>query len=124
MAAPNIVNVSAIYGRATSATPSNTTTNVLLANAAASGKVYKINMLVATNIDSSNAYSATVARNTAADGSGTSTALINASTVPVNASLIVVDKTTMFYLQENESIVVTSSVASKIAYTVSYEDIS
>lgn len=124
MAAPNIVNVSALYGRTTSATPANTTANVLLANAAASGKVYKINMLVATNVDSASGYSATVARNSAADGSGTSTALINASVVPLNASLVVVDKTTMFYLQENESIVVTSSGASKISYTVSYEDIS
>ena len=43
---------------------------------------------------------------------------------PPDASLIVSDKSTAFYLEEDKSIVVTSSTASKIAYTVSYEELS
>jgi hypothetical protein len=34
------------------------------------------------------------------------------------------DKSTAFYLEEDKSVVVTSSTASKIAYTISYEELS
>jgi hypothetical protein len=43
--------------------------------------------------------------------------------VPANASVIAVDKTTAIYLMENSSIVVTSGTASGITYTISYESI-
>lgn len=124
MAAPNIVNVTTIYGRTTGLTPSNTSANILLANPISSGKVFKINMIMAANIDGSAAVDTTVAWNTAAAGTGTSYQLISTASVPADASLIVIDKSTAFYLEENESILVTSGTASKIAYTVSYEEIS
>ena len=124
MAAPNIVNVTSIIGRTASLTPSNTTANILLANAAGSNKVFKVEMIVAANIDGAATFAATVAINTAANGSGTSTAIASTVDVPNDAALIIVDKSTSFYLEEDRSIVVTSSTASKIAYTVSYEDIS
>ena len=124
MAAPNIVNVSTITGKTAYATPANTSANVLLANSAASGKVLKVNQIVASNVDGTNAIACTVAVNTAAAGSGTSYPVASTVTVPANASLIVVDKTTAIYLEEDKSIVVTSGSASKIAYTVSYEEIS
>lgn len=123
MAAPNIVNVTNIYGKTTYLTPSNTSSNVLLANASGSGKVFKINMIVASNVDGSAAVDTTVAINTAAAGSGTSYPLVSTVNVPADASLIVVDKSTSFYLEEDKSIVVTSGTSSKIAYTVSYEEI-
>lgn len=124
MAAPNIVNVTTITAKTAYITPSNTTANVLLANAASSGKVFKINMIQAANVDGTSAYDATVAINSAAAGSGTSYPLISTVTVPADASLIVVDKSTSFYLEEDKSILVTSSTASKITYIVSYEEIS
>ena len=123
MAAPNIVAVTTIYGKTAYATPSNTSANVLLANAASSGKVYKVNQIVAANVDGSAAVDCTVAINTAAAGSGTSYPIVSTVAVPADASLIVTDKTTAFYLEEDKSIVVTSGTASKIAYTVSYEEI-
>lgn len=123
MAAPNIVNVTTITGKTTYLTPANTTANVLLANAAASGKVYKINSIVAANVDGVNAVDVTVAINSAAAGSGTSYPIGSTISVPADASLIIVDKATAFYLEEDKSIVVTSGTASKITYTVSYEEI-
>lgn len=124
MAAPNIVNVTTITAKTAYITPTNTSANVLLANAASSGKVFKINMIQAANVDGTSAYDATVAINSAAAGSGTSYPLISTVTVPADASLIVVDKSTSFYLEEDKSILVTSSTASKITYIVSYEEIS
>jgi hypothetical protein len=44
--------------------------------------------------------------------------------VPPDASLIVVDKTSSIYLMEGSSIIVTSGTASGITYTISYEVIS
>lgn len=124
MAAPNVVNVATITAKTAYLTPSNNTANVLLANAASSGKVFKINQITATNVDGTNAVNATVAVNTAAAGSGTSYPIASTIAVPANAALIVSDKSTAFYLEEDKSIIVTSGTASKIAYVVSYEEIS
>ena len=127
MAAPNIVSVTTITGKTAYLTPSNTTENVLLANPASSNKVFKINQIVVANVDGTNAVNTTVAYNTADGGtsdSGTSYAIASTISVPADASLIVADKTTAIYLEEDRSIVVTSGTASKLVYTISYEEIS
>lgn len=124
MAAPNIVNVSTITGKTTYLTPSNTSENVLLANASGSGKVYKINSLIASNVDGTNAIATSAAVNTAAAGSGTSYKVASTISVPANSSLILIDKNNTMYLEEDKSIVVTSGTASKITYTISYEELS
>lgn len=123
MANPNIVNVTTINGVTTFLTPANATANTLLSNAASSGLVFKVNNIVASNVDGTNAINTTVSINNAAAGAGTDFPIVSTVSVPADASLIVVDKTTSFYLMENQSIVVTSGTASKIAYTISYESI-
>jgi hypothetical protein len=79
---------------------------------------------MATNIDGSNAVAATVSVNTSASGGGTSYQIASTISVPANAALILCDKSTAFYLEEDKSIVVTSGTSSKIAYVVTYEEIS
>jgi hypothetical protein len=128
MANPNIVNVTSILGETTYLTPSATSSVILLPNAASSGKVYKINQIVAANVDGSSAVNTSVdiytdgsvAQGSAASG-GTAYPIVSTVSVPADASLIVVDKTTAIYLMENTSIAVTSGTASKITYTISYE---
>jgi hypothetical protein len=122
MANPNIVNVTTILGTTTFLTPANTTANVLLSNAASSGLVFKVNNIVAANVTGS-AANTTVSIDNLAAGAGTDFPIVFAVSVPANASLIAVDKTTSFYLMENQSIVVTSGTSSAIAYTISYESI-
>jgi hypothetical protein len=124
MANPNLLAASTAYGTTTYLTPSNTTANVLLSNAASSGKVFKINQIVAANVNGSAAVNATVSIDNAASGAGTDFPIIFNVSVPATASLIVVDKTTSIYLMENSSIVVTSGTASGITYSISYEDMS
>ena len=124
MAAPNIVNVATITAKTSYLTPANTAPNVLLANPASSNKVFKINTIIAANVDGNTAFDSTVAFNTAANGAGTSFPLASTISIPADASLIVSDKSTAFYLEENNSVVVTTSTASKIAYVVSYEELS
>jgi hypothetical protein len=124
MAAQNIVNVTTIIGKTAYLTPSNTTANVLLANAASSNKVFKINQIVAANVNGASAVDTTVVINSNAAGSGTSFPVASTIAVPSDASLIVVDKTTAIYLEEDKSIVVTSGTSSGITYSISYEEIS
>ena len=123
MAAPNILGLTTATGKTTYLTPANTTANVLLANAASSGKVLKINQIIAANTTGT-AANATIAVNTAAGGGGTSYSIAGAISVPANASLIVVDKTLQLYLEEDKSILATSGTSSAITYTVSYEELS
>ena len=131
MANPNIVNVTSILGETTFLTPSATTSVVLLPNAASSGKVYKINQIVAANVDGASAVNTSVdiytngavAQGSAPSG-GTAYPIVSTVSVPADASLIVTDKTTAIYLMEAQSIAVTSGTASKITYTISYEIIS
>ena len=124
MANPNIVNVTSILGKTAYLAPTDTAANVLLANAASSGNVLKINQIVAANVDGTAAADCTVAVNTAAAGSGTSYPIVSTVAVPADASLIVTDKTTAIYLEEDRSIVVTSGTADDLAFTISYEIIS
>ena len=122
MANPNIVNVTTILGTTTFLTPANTTANVLLSNAASSGLVFKVNNIVCANVTGT-AANTTVSIDNAAAGAGTDFPIVSVVSVPGNASLIAVDKTTSFYLMENQSIVVTSGTSSAITYTISYESI-
>ena len=124
MANPNIVSVTSILGNTTFLTPSDTSANVLLSNAASSGDVLKINQIVAANVNGTSAVDTTVAVNNAAAGAGTAFPIVSTVSVPADASIIVTDKTTAIYLMEDQSIVVTSGTASGISYTISYEAIS
>ena len=130
MANPNIVNVSAIYGTTTYYTPSGTSAVVLVPNAASSGLVYKIENVVVSNVTSS-AANATVSIYTngavaqgSAPSSGTAYPIVYQVSVPPNASLVAVDKSTSFYLMEGTSISITSGTGSALTFTVSYENIS
>lgn len=131
MANPNIVNVTAIYGNTTYLTPSGTTAVVLLNNTASSGKVYKIDQITCANVNGSTAVNATVSvysngaqSQGSAPSGGTAYPLVSTVSVPANASVIAVDKSTSFYLMEGQSVTVTSGTASGITYVISYEDIS
>ena len=60
MAAPNIVNVSTITAKTVGAALGTTLTTDILANAASSGKVFKINTIVVSNVDGTNSANVTV----------------------------------------------------------------
>ena len=123
MAAPNIVNVTTIIGKTTYAALTTTLTTVLLANSAASGKVFKINSIMVSNVDGTNSADVTIDINTSAAGGGTSYALANTIAVPADATLSVIDKTNAFYLEEDKSILGGASANSDLEVVISYEEI-
>ena len=123
MANPNIVAVTAIYGKTTYAALTTTLSTVLLANSASSGKVFKINSIMVSNVDGTSAADVTVGINTAAGGGGTTYDLAGTISVPADATLSVIDKTNSFYLEEDKSIVGGASANGDLEIVISYEEI-
>jgi len=125
MAAPNIVNVSTITGLTTMVSIANTnTSNVILSNAASSGKVMKINTILAANIDGVADVDVTIKITSGAAGAGTSFALANTVKVAADATLVLVAKDSPIYLEENRSIIALASAANDADIICSYEEIS
>jgi hypothetical protein len=123
MANPNIVNVAAIYGNSSSTSLSTTSATSLVSNAASSGKVYKINSIVVANVDGTSAADITINVYSAAALGGTAFPIASTISVPADATLIVTDKTTSFYLLENQSIGATAGTASDLVVTASWEEL-
>ena len=119
MAAPNIVGVTTIIGKTSVLDVTTTATNIV-SNAAASGKVFKINSLVVSNIDAVNSANLTV---DLFRGS-TSYKLASTITIPSAASLVVISKDTAIYLEEGDSIRVLASANGDLQAVCSFEEIS
>jgi len=124
MANPNIVNVTSILGENSSTSLTSTSATSIVSNAASSGKVLKINTLIVSNVDGTNACDITINKYSAAALGGTAFPIASTISVPADASLIVIDKTTSIYLKENESIGATAGTASDLIVTCSWEEIS
>lgn len=123
MANPNIVNVAAIYGNNSSTSLSTTSATAIVNNAASSGKVFKVNMITVANVDGTNAADITINKYSQDDLGGTAYAIVSTISVPADATLIVLDKTTSIYLKEDESIGAIAGTASDLVVTASWEEI-
>ena len=123
MANPNLVNVTNINGK-TFGNVLTTSNAIIIANGSGSGNVLKINNIVVSNVDGTSAADVTIEYNTAAAGTGTPYRLASTISVPADASLIVTDKSTSFYLEENTSIKGFASANSDLEVLISYEVLS
>jgi hypothetical protein len=130
MASPNIVGVTAIRAYTSQFTPSTTSATLWSTGNGASlnivpaaDVVHKIGFLSAANVTNA-AATITVAVNSAANGSGTSTRLVYQVVVPAGATLVILDKITPVYLTDTQSLVVTSGTASAIELVAAFEAIS
>jgi hypothetical protein len=139
MANPNIVNVTSIYGSTAYQFPAVATANQVAWTYAgvppatsgstslsgltpASGSVNRVTSIVVSNITAS-AANCTVTVHDATAGSGNAYNIAYQVSVPPNASLIVMDKTTSVYITEYQSISVTSGTASALKYVATLETI-
>ena len=130
MASPNIVGVTAIRAYTSQFTPSTTSATLWSTSNGASlnivpaaDVVHKIGFLSAANVTNA-AATITVAVNSAANGSGTSTRLVYQVVVPAGATLVILDKITPVYLTDTQSLIVTSGTASAIELVAAFEAIS
>jgi hypothetical protein len=131
MANPNIAALTSIYGNTAYVVPSTTGATTswtyngstsLTGLTPATNSVNKITGLIVSNTTAS-AVAATVAiGNNATFGSATVISYpAYQISVPANASLIVIDKTTDLYITENQSVAVTSGTASALTFTAIFE---
>jgi hypothetical protein len=130
MSAPNIVGVATITAKIYYDAHADTNLTSLVLNPADSGKVFKINMLSAANVDGTNAATVDVSYHpstTTAVGSTVSSTgyhLAKTITVPADATLVVISKDTSIYMEESSVLAVKCSAANDVDFIVSYEEIS
>ena len=120
MAAPNVVNVTSIYGKTVGAAL-GTSTGDILVNTASSGKLLKLNSIIVASIDASNNADVTVqfynADNT------TAYHLAKLVTVPAKSTLVVLGKDAPIYLEEGDKIQAQASAAGDLEIIISYEEL-
>jgi hypothetical protein len=121
MAAPNIVGVTTITGNTAYISLADTLETELVSNAVGSNLVYKINSIIVANDDGTNSADISVAYNTVAAGAGANIWLAKTVAVPADTTLVVLDKASSIYLEENRSIVVQASAANDLDVICSYE---
>jgi thymidine phosphorylase len=81
-------------------------------------------MIQVANVDGTNACDITIDVHSAAAGGGTAYSLISTASVAADSSMIVLDKNTSLYLEEDRSITATAGTANDLEVIVSYEEIS
>ena len=130
MANPNVVNVTVINGNTAYVLPSSTAVSVawtfngstsLTGLTPAASSVNKIDSIVVSNTTASAAAATVAISNNATFASGTPYYIAYAISVPANASLIITDKTTAFYVTENQSVGVISGTGSALTFVASFE---
>ena len=120
MVAPNIVNVATITGK-TATLALTTSGQVIVTNPGSSGKVLKINSVIAANVDGTNARTVDVYHYDS--DSTVSTYVASTITIPADASLVVLSKETSMYLEEGASLRALADSAF-VDVICSYEEIS
>jgi hypothetical protein len=127
MAAPNIVAVSTIRGKSNVANLTTTSSSVIV-NDVNSGKVFKINTIMISNVDGTNSGNVSVelfkfGSQNVSTGTGNATyAIANVMTVPAKSSLDVLSKS--LYLEEGDQLKAKSDANNRLHLITSFEEIS
>jgi hypothetical protein len=123
MANPNIVAVANIYGNNSLTALSTANATSIINNPASSGKVFKVNTIVVSNVDGTSAAEISVNIYSQDDLGGTAYSIASTISVPADSTLIVIDKSTSFYLKEDQSVGATAGTANDLVVMASWEEI-
>ena len=118
MAAPNIVNVSSIYGKTMGGTLGTSNADMVTCP---TDKLLKINSIIVANVDGISVADVTVQFYNAGDT--TEYHLAKTVSVPSDSTLIVLGKDAPIYLEEGDKIQAKASAASDLEIIVSYEEL-
>lgn len=124
MANPNIVNLTALYGKTEMINLTTTSATQVVSNASASGTVLKINSIYVANVDGTNSADITISMYSAAALGGTAYPIVSTVSIPADSSLVVVERNSGIYITEDRSIGATASAANDLMIICSYEEIS
>ena len=130
MANPNILSITTLNGNTGYVLPASTAVSVawtyngstsLTGLTPAAGTVNKIESIVVSNTTGSAAAASVAISNNATYGSGTPYYIAYQISVPANATLIITDKTTSFYVTENQSVGVISGTSSALTFVAAFD---
>lgn len=117
MAAPNLIDVSSIFGKTNGVQLDTTTTTDIIT--CASDKLVKVNSIIVANIDGTNSADVTVYFYD--NNLSHRTAIADAVTVPAKSTLVVLGKDSPIYLEESDQIEAGASANGDLHLTISYE---
>ena len=117
MASPNIANTTSIIGK-TLAIPVNISPQPIITNDALSGKVFKLNSVIVSNVNGV----LTADINVYLTRGGSDFYLAKTITVPADATLIVISKDMGIYLEEGDVLYCSSSADGYLNAIASYEE--
>ena len=127
MAAPNIVAVTTIRGKSNVANITTVSSSVVV-NPVNSGQVFKLNTIIVSNVDGTNAGNVTVelfkfgAQNTSTGTGNAVYSLANVVTVPAKSSLDIMSKS--LYLEEGDHLKAKADANNRLHLITSFEEIS
>ena len=118
MAAPNLVNVSSIYGKTVGAAIGTSDADWVTCPAE---KVLKINTITVANVDGSSSVDITIKWYDAS--ASASFQIASTVTLPADSTLVVMGKDAPLYLEEGDRIRGLASAAGDAEVTISYEEL-
>lgn len=119
MAAPNLINVSSVYGKSMGAElGTGLTTDILTCP---SNKVLKVNTILASNVDGT--FTASLTAYFYDSSAGTRYPIASTISVPANATLVVLGKDSPIYLEEGDQIEAGATAPNDLTLVVSYEEL-
>ena len=122
MTAPNIVNVTAIYGN-TYGGPLTSADSIFVNNIQSSGKVYKINSLYISNIHGTAAADVNVTLNSTYVTNTLNTKIASTISVSADSTLVLVTKDSSIYLLEEGRLNITANLNSYLEAVISWDEI-
>ena len=120
MATPNLLIANSVIGKTTTVAVLNTATT-LIENSNSSNALYKVNTILISNINSSDSANVTIEffRST----TGVNRKLIANVSIPIRSSFTPIDKSSVIYLEECDSILIMSTSNNQVETICSYEEI-
>lgn len=120
MAAPNLLNLTTATGVTLTANVTTTAANII-SNAASSNKSLRLNSLMFTSVGSNTTVTAYI---NSPSRTPSNTFLVNQTLLVSNAIFVALDKSTVVYVQEGESLFVQAFANNAAHAIVTYEDLS
>lgn len=117
MAQPNIANVTSITGETDLVALSTTSATTITANGSSSNQVYKVNTVIVSNVDGTNAATIDIS----IQRSATDYHIAKTVEIAADSSLVVVSKETPIYLLEGDTLRATASAGGDLEVVSSYE---
>ena len=116
MATPNLANVATINGFTVNGAVTTSDTDIITVP---SDYIYKINTIIITNIDGTNA--ADIVLRVSTNGATTYFDIVSTVSVPADAVLVAIDRNSSFYLDETDRLRIVAGSNRDLVYLVSGE---